>query len=675
MINKAFKALLFLISLSCFANAKILPVDKFAGVKAQVLSAKPAPLLPRSDFLRLSPLQEVLLSPDGKYLVYVLKEKQYLQLWRYEVATEEHMRLINLKELGRLDWAPDSLHLYYTSSGSLYYLNAKKANSAVRIYDLDEPNLEFFRGDREVAGVFWLHRYLPREKTFNLVRATVAGEETTEMQLQGPLIDVWTHNAAPVLISQLYQGHRQISYLKDGVFVPLIRCEVVAPCQIHHWDQEKQSLLLAAWGEQDVQSLFRVDAHSGERELLHQEPGGQFDLSRIAVTESGEPLMVGYFTEFVQHYGLTSSARQVQSKVEALLGHQAVNYTVAVGERVWLVKDINPTRSVVHYSIYLAEQDQWLSPFEHIEPYEIASEHIAPKKAFWYQASDGKKLLAYLTLPLGKDPSKVPLVVSPHGGPWSRTSGGFSHYGQFMANRGYAVLEPNFRGSEGLGRNYMLSAQKDFGNGRVQQDIMDALDYVLGMGIGDADNLAIAGHSFGGFSAIAALAFTPERFKVGFAGAAPDDLGSSVLAQLKQSSPLKAHRSEARHKVLLVDVHNSQDVMRLYQQSPGRHWQKIKRPLYFWAGAQDPKVAIEGIKALALRLKSAEQQVALLSDPNEGHSPKKILAKEAYLYLLETALAKHLRGAMEKPVSPVLSRYLQKYMTMGELPTQLADGL
>ena len=174
----------------------------------------------------------------------------------------------------------------------------------------------------------------------------------------------------------------------------------------------------------------------------------------------------------------------------------------------------------------------------------------------------------------GEIAKEVPLVVVPHGGPWSRVKGHYSSIIQFLANRGYAVFEPNFRSSTGMGRHYVLSANKDFGDGIVQQDIIDGMRYVLSKGIGDPNKLAMFGHSFGGFSTLAALAFTPNLFKVGIAGAPPSDLANSIkqLSDNQQNDEDKIR--QIRLMKLGVDLNDQQDLQRLSAQSPDANWHK-----------------------------------------------------------------------------------------------------
>jgi dipeptidyl aminopeptidase/acylaminoacyl peptidase len=168
------------------------------------------------------------------------------------------------------------------------------------------------------------------------------------------------------------------------------------------------------------------------------------------------------------------------------------------------------------------------------------------------------------------------------------------------------------------------------------------------------------GHSFGGFSTLAALAFTPNLFKVGIAGAPPTDLAQSVkMLGLKKQND-RQQLKQITLKKLAVDPSKEADMQRLYQNSPDAHWQKITRPVYMLAGGQDERVSVARVKDFAIRLNQANKPISLLVDEEQGHSPKHDIAREAYAYVLEKALAKHLDTEYQQDVSIHLKRYLTR---------------
>ena len=655
------KVLCVLTGLFCLQPALTLATERFAEVRNSVMQAPKAPLISRQDFNKQVPLQQVILAPNGDHLAYQIASDRFTQIWRYDIQSQLHESLLSVKRIEEMHWAADSQHLYYVASNTLYLADSKAKRMAEKLYDLSNINLEFLRPDPDNSDVFWLSRYLPRKKLHTLVRANTDGTEKTVFTSQYPLNGFFTKNAELLLVKQWVDDQINIGKVSNGAVSSLLKCRVLAPCHVHHWDKSREQLMVSAYFDQDVLSLFSINTKTGKRVLIHQDPAHRFDIGRVAISTSGVPLFVSYQTNYAHHYALTNTSQDVLASIQEKTNSKLLHLSVSQTKSTWLVIDADPQHTAINFHIYSPKDNRWQSPFSHIQTARMNAQWAAPRIPFWYTATDGMQLQGYLTLPLGIDPSKAPLVVNPHGGPWNRSGGEFNRQAQFLANRGYAVFEPNFRASTGLGREYLFSANKDFGKGRVQQDIIDGLDYLLAQGIGDPDRLAIAGHSFGGFSALTALAFTPERFQMGFAGAAPSNLGNTVRRFNMQMPPAQANRNQPRFKALMVDIDNSDDEQRLFAQSPDKHWQNITRPLYMWAGGNDERVAVEDIQSMALRLEDNARSVVLISDPKEGHSPERDIAREAYFYLLEHSLAKHLGGRADQTISPKLQRYLEKH--------------
>ena len=635
--------------------------NMFHQLRKQVMAAPVAPVLPRDSFNWQSPLQTVLLSPDGLQVAYVLNKNRFVELWRYDVEGKQHVKLVSVKNLGELHWAADGGSLYFVSQKQLYRIGNNDINLANKVYDFSDIHTEFHQPDPDIPDVFWLSQFVPRGNKYRIIKAYADGRQYIEVESAKPIDGFYTHNSEIKLVKQWVGNEIQVSQLNDNGLSMLTSCGYLAPCSVHHWDSKAQQLLLTGYFEQDTRSLFLLDINSGEKTLLHQDPNQHFDIHHVTTNTDGKPFLVSYQTEFAAQYGLSENAKRALHHITAKFGGKLNLVMASQDEKTWLVTDADPAHASRHVWIWREGEAAWIALFKDLKTQRMEPAYIAPRVPFWYSASDGKALLGYVTLPLGIDPKNAPLVVNPHGGPWNRSQGAFNRFAQFLANRGYVVFEPNFRSSTGLGRDYLVSANKDFGRGRVQQDIIDGVDVLLSMGVGHPQKLAVAGHSFGGFSALNALAFTPTRFQVAFAGAAPANLTNTILRYSKTMPPSRLQTSQIRFRELMVDTENAQDVARLYDQSPSKHWQQIQAPLYLWAGELDDRVAIEDVRDVALRLKSANKPVFLLSDPKAGHSPSSDLAREAYLYVVERALASAFNGKMDSVVSPKLARYLKRF--------------
>src|SRR5690606_29752811 len=153
----------------------------------------------------------------------------------------------------------------------------------------------------------------------------------------------------------------------------------------------------------------------------------------------------------------------------------------------------------------------------------LPREFLAPMTAVRYPSSDGLEIPAYLTVPKGLEPKNLPVVVVPHGGPWARDTWGYSGLPQFLANRGYAVLQPNFRGSTGYGKRFLNAGNAQWGE-LMQDDITWGVKYLVAEGIADPERVGIMGGSYGGYATLAGLTFTPDVYAAGVSIVGPSNL-------------------------------------------------------------------------------------------------------------------------------------------------------
>jgi dipeptidyl aminopeptidase/acylaminoacyl peptidase len=223
------------------------------------------------------------------------------------------------------------------------------------------------------------------------------------------------------------------------------------------------------------------------------------------------------------------------------------------------------------------------------------------------------------------------------------------------------VFQSNFRGSTGHGRAYTFASNGDYGNGRVQQDIVEGVRWLLAQGIGDKDRVGIVGHSFGGYSSLLGLTFQPELFKVGVAGAPPADLGWSMrwLVAAGDQGDLPDRSLTHTLRALSLDATVPATYARLHAQSPQANAARMHRPLLVIAGGADRTVAIREVVNYVATLKVLRQPVTLLVEPGGGHSPVDPVPREAYLFGMETMLHKHLGGPAPEPPGQRLRAYLR----------------
>ncbi|MBL8544760.1 MAG: S9 family peptidase [Hyphomonadaceae bacterium] len=270
---------------------------------------------------------------------------------------------------------------------------------------------------------------------------------------------------------------------------------------------------------------------------------------------------------------------------------------------------------------------------------------LQPMRPVEIEARDGLTLVSYLTLPIGSDPDSdgrpsqpVPLVIAPHDGPWSRDSYSYSALHQWLANRGYAVLSVNYRGSAGFGKAFLNAGDRAWG-GRMQDDLVDAVQWAVSNGVAEADHVAILGNGFGGYATLAALAFAPERFRCGASFGSTGNLFAIV-----DGAP--AWMREAYY-ARVGDTRSAAGRQLLRQQSPLFHATRIRNPLLLALGGRDQALARPEADQIAQALRIRRAGITYMVFPDEGRELVRPANRLSYLAVLEHFLGDCLGGRVE----------------------------
>jgi dipeptidyl aminopeptidase/acylaminoacyl peptidase len=241
----------------------------------------------------------------------------------------------------------------------------------------------------------------------------------------------------------------------------------------------------------------------------------------------------------------------------------------------------------------------------------LAEQDMAPMKPIQYKSRDGLTINGYLTLPVGRDPKNLPVIINPHGGPWARDVWGFNPEVQMLANRGYAVLQMNFRGSTGYGRKFWEVSFKEWGK-TMQDDITDGVNWLVADGIADPKRVAIYGGSYGGYATLAGVTFTPDLY-----AAAVDYVGvSNMFTFMKTIPPYWKPMLDEFHE-MVGDPEKDKDLLTAV--SPALHVDQIKTPLFVAQGANDPRVNKAESDQIVDSLRKRGIQVEYMVKDNEGH--------------------------------------------------------
>jgi dipeptidyl aminopeptidase/acylaminoacyl peptidase len=267
-------------------------------------------------------------------------------------------------------------------------------------------------------------------------------------------------------------------------------------------------------------------------------------------------------------------------------------------------------------------------------PYDrLAGRNFAPVRPVSYQSGDGLTIHGYLTLPPNAPERGLPLVVLPHGGPFMRDSWDFDPQVQFLASRGYAVLQPNYRGSTGYGRSFVERGYGQLGTGMID-DIDSGVDWLVQQGIVDAGRVCIMGASYGGYAAVWAAMRSPQRYRCAISLAGPSDWRS----MLRYDSQLAVPRRYVREWRRRVRGEEQTDLDAI---SPVRHPERLRVPLLLAHGEQDVNVPVDHSRRLARALQRARANVEVVFYPKSGHGFTDAQEAADYLRRVEAFLRRH----------------------------------
>lgn len=270
---------------------------------------------------------------------------------------------------------------------------------------------------------------------------------------------------------------------------------------------------------------------------------------------------------------------------------------------------------------------------------------------------DGLSMPSYLTIPHGSDGRNLPLVLFPHGGPWARDHWGYNPYHQWLADRGYAVLAPNFRGSTGFGKAYLNAGNREW-YGAMQDDLVDAVQWAIKEGIADPDRVAIMGGSYGGYATLAGMTRDPELFACGVDIVGPSHVGTLLETIPPYWEPIKV--------MFETRVGSLDEPEWLDKISPLTYVDNIQKPLLIGQGANDPRVKVSESDQIVAAMDENRIPVTYVVFPDEGHGFARPENTIAFTAITEAFLAKHLDGGLE-PITNEIGASTAQMRRMGDL--------
>lgn len=645
--------------------------ESLRSVEAVQRALPRPPHLPRTAFLESRTLTAVQLSPAGDYVAYLREQKDSRSLWLLPTNGAAARLLVGSTQAEQSLWSRDGRWLFLRAPRVLTIVGID-GHGGVRVplggterrqvmkLDPSQPAAVLLR-ERAAAG---------KGERWRIVRMDAHGKRTLLREDARWIHDVALDAQGRIVALARFEGdHDALHRVRaDGSLREVLRLRAMEKVDLLAALADGSLLMEGNPGSEmpggNFRRVLRLTPDDKLR-TIHEDPRHEADLDEVELDpRTQQPLVASYRSTVAATYGI-GAAQATVAAIAAKFTGRDIGVQVASGPSArWLVTECASTLRDPRWWLYDPRNGNVRRILDDPgitagEPKEAA---LARKIAIDYLASDGMRVRGFLLLPPGMDAARAPLIAQVHGGPISYFRPGYDGVAQFLANRGYVVFQSNFRGSTGHGRAYTFASNGDYGNGRVQRDIIEGVRWLLAQGIGDKNRVGIVGHSFGGYSTLVGLTFQPELFKVGVAGSPPADLGWGMrwLVDAGDQGGLPDRSLKHTLRALSLDSSDSATYARLHAQSPLANAAKMHRPLLVMAGGADRTVAIRGVVDYVATLKTLRRPVTLLVEPGGGHSPVELVPREAYLFGMETMLQAHLGGPVPEPPGQRLRAYLRE---------------
>ena len=427
--------------------------------------------------------------------------------------------------------------------------------------------------------------------------------------------------------------------------------ENVAPLRVH--PDGRRLYMSSNHGETDLAQLVLLDLETGATTPVESDPEKAVDFGQAVFSDITDSLLATiYVADTVRIYPRNERFARDIANIKRLHDGTPGVGSMTLDEMKLIVSFDSPTDPGATYLYdrrtgrgqFLFRPRPWLVPRQ-----------LAPMRPVSFKAEDGLTIHGYLTAPVGVPSRNLPLVLVVHGGPWARDAWGYDSEAQLLANRGYAVLQINYRGSTGYGKAFYNAAVKEWA-GKMHTDLIDGVRWAIREGIADSSRVAIYGGSYGGYATLVGLTFTPEVFACGV-----DYVGPSSLVTLIESFPPYwkpfLEGSFYRH---VGNPAVAADVEDMNKRSPLFRVNRIEDPLLIVQGANDPRVTKREADQMAIALRDRGVKVRYLLAPNEGHGFVNADNRLALYRAMELFFKDCLGGRAQASVAPAIEQHIAR---------------
>jgi len=620
--------------------------------------------LPDEVFFGNPQISQLQISPDGRYLAMLQPANNRMNISVVDRVAKTKRRITDMKEenVTGIMWLNDSRLGFFQQykgqeSFGFYAVNADGTNlrilrQATTMEEERVTNMESRRG-------FTVIDYLPDDPDHILVnvsrgnsglgdvyRLNVNTEKRRIIMSNLGKVREWLTDRRGVvrvaISTDELEEHSSIMYRSDekSEWVELGRI----PTDGQKWeplafDGDNRTLFIRSNVGRDTDAIFTYDPEKKEiTGLVFADP--TYDASDVIYSRARNKIVgVVYEAEKPQVYWLDEAERNLAAAVDAALPGTTNRFVSSTRDgKTRIIRSFSDRDPGTYYLLQVETME--LQELIRANP-AVNPAKMAEMRPISFKARDGLTIHAYLTLPPGRPERALPVIVNPHGGPFGiRDSWGFNPEVQFLANRGYAVLQVNYRGSGGYGFSFEEAGYRQWGL-KMQDDLTDAVQELIKLGLADPERVAIYGASYGGYAALAGLVYTPELYRVGINYVGVSDIERLGLMRIFSGTSKPTQKYVARRW-----LHRDIDKEQIHATSPVNFIANIRVPSLHAYGKYDPRVTIDQGEVLEQQLKKHGKDYEYVVVSNEGHGFNKFENRIDFYRKVEAFLERHMPAYM-----------------------------
>ena len=595
----------------------------YENTKQKINSIVIAKQIPLEDFFKNPEKSSYQISPDGSFYSFMAPYKKRMNIFIQKIGDSSATQLTfeEARDIAGYFWPNDEQIVFLKDEGGdenfhLFGVNIDGSNP-IGFTDFDGVRAQIIddlpdQKDFVVIGLNKRNKQVFDPYRLNLKTGEISMLAENPGNIQGWMFD---HDGKLRIATAIVDGVNQSILYRESEedeFKTIITTNFKEGFNPQFFTFDNKNIIGSSNLGRDKYAIVEFDPITA-KEVKVLYANDDYDVNGVGYSRKRKVITAAYFESWKseRHY-FDSTSKAIFEKIQKQLGGYEIVITGVNKDENILILRTYSDKSLGAYYIYNSEDDK-MEKIVAVSPW-IDENEMSNQLPISYQSRDGLKINGYLTLPKGynmENAKNLPVVINPHGGPWARDSWGFNPEIQFLANRGYAVLQMNFRGSTGYGRKFFESSFKKWGR-EMQDDITDGTQWLIDKGIADSTRIAIYGGSYGGYATLMGLVKEPKMYAAGV-----DYVGvSNMFTFMKTIPPYWEPMLEMMYE-MVGDVEKDSAMLR--EVSPVFHVDKIKAPLFIAQGANDPRVNVDESDQMVKAMKEKGIDVEYLVKKDEGH--------------------------------------------------------